>query len=161
MDALLDDAQVLLARGETKTALDTIGRVLAAEPENVRALLLRARSLEQGREDAEAAYADVVRAAPRSSEALNALALYLHRLSRDEEALDVARRAEAVLSEGDNFRHAGPVYLTLVYCLRAQNKLREALGEAERGLLRSHDAVLAQWASVVEEELAEAEKERC
>jgi hypothetical protein len=32
---------------------------------------------------------------------------------------------------------------------------------AEEGLLRCPDAVLAHWASIVEEELAESEEERC
>jgi hypothetical protein len=32
---------------------------------------------------------------------------------------------------------------------------------AEEGLARIPDAILAQWAATVEEELAEAEKEQC
>ena len=61
----------------------------------------------------------------------------------------------------ENFRQAAPVYLTLVWCLREQRLFKEALALAEEGLGRCADAVLAQWASVVEEELEEAEQERC
>ena len=60
-----------------------------------------------------------------------------------------------------NDRQAAPVYLTLVWCLRETRRLREALAAAEEGLRRTPDAVLAEWAGVVEQELAEAEKERC
>jgi hypothetical protein len=48
-----------------------------------------------------------------------------------------------------------------VWCLRAKRLLREALSAAEEGLARSPDGPLVQWASVVEEELAQEEKERC
>jgi hypothetical protein len=48
-----------------------------------------------------------------------------------------------------------------VWCLRARRLLREALAAAEEGLARSPDGPLLQWASAVEEELQEAERERC
>ncbi len=53
------------------------------------------------------------------------------------------------------------MYLTIVWCLRELERLPEALAAAEEGLRRTPDAVLAEWASVVEQELAESEKERC
>ena len=67
----------------------------------------------------------------------------------------------ALLGEGDNFRYAGSVYLTMVWCLRELRRYREALAVAEEGLRRTPDAVLAQWATQVEEDLARAERERC
>ena len=89
------------------------------------------------------------------------MARCLHILGRNEEALAAARRAHEVLPEGDNFRETSSVYLTLVWCLRDLRRLPEAVAVAEEGLLRCPDAVLAQWAGVVEEELAESERERC
>ena len=41
------------------------------------------------------------------------------------------------------------------------SELREALAVAEEGLRRWPDAVLAHWASQLEEELAAADAERC
>ena len=40
-------------------------------------------------------------------------------------------------------------------------RYREAIALAEEGLRRMPDAVLAQWATQVEDELVAAEKERC
>jgi Tfp pilus assembly protein PilF len=159
----LEEARILLARGDLGPARSALESILAREPANAAALLLRAHVLLQSREEEQAleAYERAVRAAPRSAEALNGLARCLHALSREEEAVAAVRTALELLDEGDNFRQAGPVYLTLVWCLREMNQLREALSAAEQGLLRTPDAILAQWASVVEEELAEAEKERC
>jgi tetratricopeptide (TPR) repeat protein len=114
----------------------------------------------RGRE-ALAAAEQAVQAAPRSSAAWNALARGRHALRDDEGALAAAREAERLLPEGDNFRQAAPVYLTLVWCLREMRLFQEALDAAEAGLLRVPDAVLAQWAGTVEDELAEAQRERC
>jgi len=102
-----------------------------------------------------------VASSPRSSEALNGLARCLHAMAKDEEALAAAESARALLAEGENFRHAAPVYLSIVWCLRDLRRYREAVAMAEEGLLRCPDAVLAQWATVVEEELAESEQDRC
>jgi len=159
----LDRARVLAARGGAEEALAAVEAVLAEEPDNGDALLLKARLLLEGREGEAAlgVYRRVVALRPSSCEALDGLARCLHALGRDEEALEVAWGARGLLGEGDNFRHAGAVYLTIVWCLRELRRLREALALAEEGLSRCPDAVLAQWASAVEEELAESEKEEC
>jgi tetratricopeptide (TPR) repeat protein len=161
----LDHARMLAARGGAQEALEAVESVLASEPDNPAALLLKARLLLE-RRDGEAALALHRRAAellPDSCEARDGLARCLHALGRDAEALEVARSARGLLdrAEGDNFRHAGAVYLTMVWCLRELRLLREALAVAEEGLSRCPDAILAQWASLVEEELAESEKEEC
>ena len=98
---------------------------------------------------------------PRSAEAQNALARCLHGLGRDDEALERAEAARAMLDEGDNAVHASAVYLTLVWCLREKRRFREAIAMAEEGLKRAPDAILAQWATQVQDELIAAEKERC
>jgi hypothetical protein len=92
---------------------------------------------------------------------LNALARCLHVQGRDAEALPAVERARDLLKEGDNFHQTSAVYLTLVWCLRELRRYPEAVAAAEEGLLRCPDAVLAQWATVVEEELAEAESTEC
>jgi len=79
----------------------------------------------------------------------------------DDAALAQAEEARRLLVVDDNFRHAAPVYLTLVWCLREKRLLREALATAEEGLGLVGDAVLAHWAGTVEEELAAAEQEEC
>jgi len=153
---------MLAARG-AQEALEAVETVLAEEPDHVEALLLKARLLLE-RRDGEAALAVHRRVAalrPGSCEALDGLARCLHALGHDAEALQVAEDARDRLHEGDNFRYAGAVYLTLVWCLREMRRLREALTVAEQGLERCPDAILAQWASLVEEELAESEKEEC
>lgn len=163
MSEVLDQARVLIARGDFDHARSAVEDWLSGNPRDPEALLLRAHVLFQSREEEEAlkAYERSTVVAPRSAEALNGLARCLHALGRDEEALEVGRNALRLLDEGENFRQAGPVYLTLVWCLREMRRLKEALAIAEEGLERSPDAILAQWASAVEEELAEAEKEEC
>jgi tetratricopeptide (TPR) repeat protein len=161
--AVLDEARVLAVRGRVQEALACLDVRLAERPDDVGALLLRGQLLLQVREE-QAALESLSRAAalaPRDAEALDGLARALHALGRDAEALSVAQEARRRLGEGENFRHAASVYLTIVWCLREQRHYREALEAAEEGLRRCPDAVLAQWASVVEEELAEAEQERC
>lgn len=161
--ASLDHARMLAARGGAEEALAAVESILAEEPDNPDALLLKARLLLERHQDEAALelHRRVAALRPSSCEALDGLARCLHALGRDAEALDVARKARELLAEGDNFRHAGAVYLTMVWCLRELRQLREALAVAEEGLSRCPDAILAQWASLVEEELAETEKEEC
>jgi tetratricopeptide (TPR) repeat protein len=163
MDAAFAHAQLLVSKGETEEAHACLDALLAAEPAHLGALLLKGRLLLQARRDAEALSVldRAVAAWPRSAAALDGRARCLHALGRDEEALADAQEARALLGEGDNFRHVGSVYLTMVWCLRELRRYREALEMAEEGLRRTPDAVLAQWASQVEEDVARAEKERC
>ena len=163
MDAVFAHAQLLVSKGETQEAHRDLDALLAADPAHLGGLLLKALLLLEAREDTEALSVldRAVTAWPRSAPALDARARCLHALGRDEEALAHAREARAVLEEGENFRHAGSVYLTMVWCLRELRRYREALEVAEEGLRRTPDAVLAQWASQVEEDVARAERERC
>jgi tetratricopeptide (TPR) repeat protein len=160
--ASLDRARILAARGEEE-ALDALEAVLAQQPDHPEALLLKARVLLERREGQEAlaVLRRAVELRPDSCEARDGLARCLHALGRDDEALQEAWAARRLLDQGENFRYAGAVYLTLVWCLRELRLLRDALAVAEEGLERCPDAVLAQWASLVEEELAESEKEEC
>jgi tetratricopeptide (TPR) repeat protein len=154
---------MLAARGGADEALAAVDAILAEEPDNPDALLLKARLLLE-RRDGEAALEmlrRVVALRPVSCEARDGLARCLHALGRDVEALEMAGSARELLDQGDNFRHAGAVYLTIVWCLRELRRLPEAVAVAEEGLARCPDAILAQWASLVEEELAESEKEEC
>ena len=66
---------------------------------------------------------------PRSALARSGLARCLHALHDDDAALAEAQEALRLLDEGDNLRHAAPVYLTLVWCLREKRLLREALAD--------------------------------
>jgi tetratricopeptide (TPR) repeat protein len=158
-----DEARLLAAQGSLSAALDAVEGILLEEPGHLPALLLKGSLLLELRreEAARAAYEAAVAAAPRSSEALNGLARCLHALGRNDEALLAGERARGLLGEGDNFRFAAPVYLTLLWCLRDMRRFKEALAIADEGLARCPDAVLAQWASQVEEELSEAEQEEC
>jgi tetratricopeptide (TPR) repeat protein len=158
-----DQARMLAVRGSVVDAVAALDAVLAEEPDHLPALLLKAGLLLGTRDEdgASALYRRAVDVAPRSAEALNGLARCLHARGQDVEALEVAESARGMLGEGDNFRHAAPVYLTIVWCLREQRRFREALAAADEGLSRCPDAILAQWASLVEEELAEAEREEC
>jgi tetratricopeptide (TPR) repeat protein len=158
-----DRARLLAVRGDPHGAAQAIEEVLRAEPGHLGALLLRAQLHLESREGEEALrlYEQGVSLAPTSAEAWNALARCRHALGQDDDALEAAEKARALLGEGDNTRQAAPVYLTLVWCLREKRLFREALDVAEEGLARIPDAILAQWAATVEEELAEAEKEQC
>jgi tetratricopeptide (TPR) repeat protein len=163
MTAAIDDVRVLVVQGRLDEALAAVDRELAQKPDDVAALLIKATILLERREndEAERLLRRAVELRPRSSEALNALARCLHYLGRNEEALATAREAHAYLREGDNFHQNSAVYLTLVWCLRELRRYPEAVAMAEEGLLRCPDAVLAQWATVVEEEMAEAERDEC
>ena len=159
----VERARRAAALGRTDEALTALDEVLAASPDELDALLLKSRLLREGRRDEEALavsrHAAAVR--PRSSEALNAVARCLHAMGRDQDALVPAQEARRLLTEGENFRQAAPVYLTLVWCLRELRRLREAVAMAEEGLARTPDVLLADWATQVEEELARSERERC
>lgn len=162
-DDRLHRARSLAVSGSPKESLAVLDEVLAGEPDHLGALQLKASLLLEAREgeDALAVYESAARAWPRSAEAWNGLARGLHALGRDKEALAAAEAARRLLGEGDNYRQIAPVYLTLVWCLRELRLFKEALAMAEEGLAVMPDAVLAQYASLVEQELAEAEKEEC
>jgi len=159
----LDRARRLLVSGRRAEARAALDEFLAAQPAHLGALQLKGGLLLEDREGekALALYEEAARAWPRSAEAWNGLARGLHALGRDHEALAAAEAARRLLSEGDNYSQTAPVYLTLVWCLRELRRFKEALAVAEEGLAAIPDAVLAQYASLVEQELAQAEKERC
>lgn len=159
----LAEARYLASGGEARAALSALDTILAGEPDHVDALLLKARLLLELHDEEGALRSSEAasRLQPDSAETLNGLARCLHLLGRDDEALRAAERARACLDHESSSIHVGPVYLTLLWCLREQRKLKEALEVAEEGLGRCYDSVLAQWASTVEEELAEAQQERC
>jgi tetratricopeptide (TPR) repeat protein len=161
--AAYERARLLAARGSPESALEALDGLLVESPGHVGALLLKASLLGERRdlEEALPLCERAVALAGGSAEAWNALARCLHGLGRDDQALAAAERARGLLAEADNVRFAGPVYLTLLWCLREKRRYLEALGAAEEGLSRCGDAILAQWASVVEEELAAAQKEEC
>jgi tetratricopeptide (TPR) repeat protein len=156
-------ARTLAGMGRDEEAEALVAEILAADPRHLGALLLSAWLAGEDR-NWEESLAVTRRAAalwPRSAEARNALARCLHAMGRDEEALATALEARSLLDEGDNAPHASAVYLTLVWCLRELRRFREAIAAAEEGLGRAPDAVLAQWATQVQDELIAAEKERC
>lgn len=161
--ASLQRARLLLARGQGDEAGHLLEEVLEADPSHEEALLMQAeRKLESRAEDEAIALARrAVALWPRSALARSGLARCLHAVHDDDAALAEAQEGRRLLEEGDNARHAAPVYLTLVWCLREKRLLREALATAEEGLARVGDAVLAHWAGTVEEELAAAEQEEC
>jgi tetratricopeptide (TPR) repeat protein len=156
-------ARTLAGMGRDEEAAEAIEAILAEDPRHLGALLLKAwlRGEDREWEESLALTREAAALWPRSSEAQNALARCLHGLGRDDEALERAEAARAMLDEGDNAGHAAAVYLTLVWCLREKRRLREAIAMAEEGLERAPDAVLAQWATQVQDELIAAEKERC
>jgi tetratricopeptide (TPR) repeat protein len=163
LPALVERARVLLAQSQGDEAGRLLDEILTADPAHEEALLLQAeRKLEIRAEDEAVALSRrAVALWPRSALARSGLARCLHAAHDDDAALVEAQEARRLLPEGDNFRHAAPVYLTLVWCLREKRLLREALAAAEEGLARVGDAVLAHWAGTVEEELAAAEQEEC
>jgi len=156
-------ARTLAGMGRDEEAAEAIEAILARDPRHLGALLLKAWLHGEDREwDASLALTRYAASLwPRSSEAQNALARCLHGLGQDDEALERAEAARGMLDEGDNAVHAAAVYLTLVWCLREKRRFREAIAMAEEGLKRAPDAILAQWATQVQDELIAAEKERC
>jgi tetratricopeptide (TPR) repeat protein len=162
-EADFDRARALAGTGRTSEAMAVVERVLIADPRHRGARLLKASLLTEDRdfEGALALLEETARLWPRSAEALNAFARCLHGVGRDDEALAQAGEARRFLGEDDNFVHTAAVYLTLVWCLREKRRYREAIALAEEGLARTPDAILAHWATQLEDELVEAEKERC
>jgi tetratricopeptide (TPR) repeat protein len=161
--AELTRARLLAAEGELSAALRLLDELLSAEPQDLPAMLLKGSVLLQLRQEqpALACYEGAAVLAPASAEARNGLARCLHAMARDDEALAAALQAKELLRRPENYAQAAPVFLTLVWVHRAQRRFQEALDCAQEGLARCPDAVLAQWASVVEEELEEAQQERC
>lgn len=159
----LGRARLLAAEGELTAALRVLEALLEREPEELQALLLKGGVLLQSREEqrALACFELAVSLSPGSVEAQNGLARCLHAMGRNEEALARALLARELLKRPENFAHTAPVYLTLVWVHRDERRFKEALLTAEQGLALCADAVLAQWATVVEEELEAAEQERC
>jgi tetratricopeptide (TPR) repeat protein len=159
----LTRAQLLAAEGELSAALQHVDSLLEREPDALPALLLKGSVQLQLRQE-EAAIRSFERAtalAPESAEARNGLARCQHSVGRDDLALQTAQQARELLARPENYAQIAPVYLTLVWVHREQRRFREALDVAEQGLALCPDAVLAQWASVVEEELEAAQQERC
>jgi tetratricopeptide (TPR) repeat protein len=156
-------ARTLAAMGRTEEAVALLDQILRLDPAHHGSLLLRADLHAEEREWEKALVLNEQAAKlwPRSAEALNALARRLHAQGRDPEALQAAHEARALLGEADNFTQTAAVYLTIVWCLRETRRYREAIAVAEEGLARMPDAVLAQWATQIEEELIAAEKEEC
>jgi tetratricopeptide (TPR) repeat protein len=156
-------ARTLAGMGRDEEAAQAIDAILAEDPRHLGALLLEAwlRAEEREFEKSLALTRQAAALWPRSSEAQNALARCLHAMGKDDEALERAQAARAMLDEGGNAVHAAAVYLTLVWCLREKRLFRAAIAMAEEGLRRAPDAILAQWATQVQDELIAAEKERC
>jgi tetratricopeptide (TPR) repeat protein len=161
--AEFERARTLAGMGKVAEAVPLLESLLEGDPAHQGALLLRAALYAEEREWDQALELNqrAARLWPRSAEAVNAFARCLHAMGRDQEALKAAHDARALLDEGENFKQTAAVYLTLVWCLREMRRLREAVAVAEEGLARAPDAVLAQWATQIEEELIAAEKERC
>ena len=162
-DDRVREAKLLAHTGRPAEALAAADAVLDEEPEHLEALILKAQLLQQqgAPESAVALYERAVRMAPAAPEAWNEQARCLHALRRDDEALAAARQARALLDEGADARHFAAVSLTLVWCLREKGQLREALAVAEECLRRAPDAVVADWAGQIEQEIAESERDRC
>ena len=93
-------------RGDAAAAAELLGPVLAAEPDNLRALVLMTHT-QLALKRPEPAYQAAQRAvlvAPESAEALGALSRALTGLHWDVEAIEAARRA-AELEPENGYRH--------------------------------------------------------
>ena len=156
-------ARTLAGMGRDEEARAAVEAILAEDPRHLGALLLKAwlRAEERDWQGSLAVTEEAAALWPRSAEAQNALARCLHAIGHDDEALARAEQARALLDEPGNDLQAAAVYLNLVWCLREKRRFREAIAAAEEGLRRAPDAVLAQWATQVQDELVAAEKERC
>jgi tetratricopeptide (TPR) repeat protein len=160
---LFTRVRVLVGMGRLDEARPLLESLLESDPGHLGALLLQGglRTEERDFPAALALYEKASSLWPRSAEAHNAVARCLHALGRDREALSHAETARRLLDEGDNFAQTAAVYLTLVWCHRELREFKEAMVVAEEGLAVAPDAILAQWASQVEMEMMEAEKEEC
>ncbi|HEX6738640.1 MAG TPA: hypothetical protein VF310_10225 [Vicinamibacteria bacterium] len=156
-------ARGLALQGRHQAALTLVDTVVDEWPDHVPAVRLKAELLAKAgaAEAALALYERAASLAPRSVDALNDWARALHELGRNEEALVPAEQARALLADPAQAVQAPAVYLTLLWCYRELRRYKEALAAAEEGLARTPDAVLTEWATVVEQELAHAERERC
>src|SRR5262249_26264478 len=87
-----DEARLLAARGRVGEAEAVLDAILAREPDQLAALLMKAGLRLDSREGAEALalYERATRAAPESAEAWNGLARCRHALGADAEALAAA-----------------------------------------------------------------------
>lgn len=159
----LREARLLAFTGRRQDAMAEAEAILDEAPEHLGALMLKAGLLQQtgAAEAAMALYDRAVDLAPASAEAWNDRARGLHALGRDDEALAAAERARALLADPVNAVHVPTVYLTLIWCLREKRLYREALAAADECLAHTPDAVVAEWAGQIEQELAQAERERC
>ena len=155
--------RVLVGLGRVDEARPLLDEILERDPTHLGALLTKGGLHIEDRNfpGALALYEKASREWPRSAEAHNAVARCLHALGRDREALSQAETARSLLREGDNFAQTAAGYLTLVWCHRELREFKEAVAAAEEGLAAAPDAILAQWASQVEMEMMEAEKEEC
>lgn len=137
--------------------------LLRADPGCLPALLLAGELLDTRREPAAAleCYERACGAAPESAAAWTARALQLRALERAAEALPAAEQACRLAALPPNRGQAAPAHLALLLCLRDLRRYREALAAAERGLALTPDAVLAEWADTLQQEWAQAERERC
>jgi tetratricopeptide (TPR) repeat protein len=157
------EVRLLAHQGQADQALRLVLELLAEHPRHLAGLLQLGQLLDERHEPLLALerYEQATRLVPSSAAAWNARARQLRALGRGAEALSAATRARELLALDENFAEAGPAYLTLLLCLRDEHRYPEALALAEEGLSRTSDAVLAEWASQVEQELAQAEQERC
>lgn len=155
----LDQARLLLAQGAAAEAT----RLLRACPPDRASTLLKAEAALMLRDEAGALdlYTEALRQWPDSVQVWSAYAHALQTLERYEEGLAASERARSLLTSSPGSALAAPVYLALVLCLRGLRRYREALAAAEEGLSRIPDAVLAEWASTIEDEWHEAERDRC
>jgi tetratricopeptide (TPR) repeat protein len=155
--------RLLVGTGRLDEAGPLLREILEREPNHLGALLTYGglRSEDRDFPGALLVYEKAAALWPRSAEAHNAVARCLHALGRDRDALPHAETARALLGEGENFAQTAAVYLTLVWCHRELREFREAVAAAEEGLALAPDAILAQWASQVEMEMMDADKEEC
>jgi tetratricopeptide (TPR) repeat protein len=126
------EARLAAFAGRRDEALAEVDAILDEAPDHLGALLLKASLLQESGavESAAALYERAVTLAPASPEAWNERARCLHSLGRDDEALESARGARALLDDPRNAAHVPAVFLTLVWCLREKRLFREALAAA-------------------------------